>query len=366
MINGASMTSQESSSSRTIHIVIVGGGVSGLTCARRLTYLLKKQPYKITVLEARDRVGGRTSSIPELNLDLGASWNFPDHTAVRSLAKELNIGTIEQYESGKAVMNTGYNGIKQMSMQSGCEELKRFRGGTGSLCSAMLTELTVKNAATVTVQLNSVVTAIVCENDQTVTVTLRDNHSILADYVVLALPPKLLMSSIRLTPSLSPTVVKQLTQCITWMASTCKAILVYDRSWWRDRNLSGFAISRQSRTQEWHDASSDTCKALFAFCMAGTTKQQMIDDTVQMFGKDAASPTAIYITDWSTEPFTSTSPRDGVDGYRHVNDMCREPQWNGRLWLGNSEVCDGDSGVLEGAVIRGTQVADQLAALLKV
>jgi len=351
---------------RTVHIVIVGGGVAGLTCARRLTHLLKKQTCRITVLEARDRVGGRTFSIPELNLDTGASWNFPNHTAVRSLAQELNISTIKQYETGESLVNTGANIIQRTNMHSNYGDIKRFKGGTGSLCGAMLTELTAQSGITVNVELNSPVSTIVYENDQTVIVTLRNNRSILADYVVLALPPKLLISTIQFTPSLSPSLTKELSKCITWMASACKINLVYERAWWRDQNRSGLAISSRSKTQEWHDASSDTCNALFAFCMAGTTKQQMIDDTVRMFGREAMNPIAVYITDWSSEAFTSYSKSDGINGYQHVNDICRESQWNGRLWLGNSEVSDIAGGLLEGAVRRGTQVADQLAATIAV
>jgi monoamine oxidase len=365
-VDNTNTANRKSPSTRTVHIVIVGGGVAGLTCARRLTHLLEKQTYRITVLEARDRVGGRTFSIPELNLDTGASWNFLSQTAVRSLAQQLNISTIEQYESGESLIDSGYNGIQRMDMHSNDGSIKRFKGGTGSLCAAMLTELTTQNESTVTVELNSPVTAIVYDNDRTVIITLRNNRSIVADYVVLALPPKLLISSIRLTPPLSPDISKQLSKCGTWMASTCKVNLVYKRAWWRDQNLSGFAVSRKSRTQEWHDASSDTCNALFAFCRAGTTKQQAIEDTVKMFGKEAMNPTAVYITDWSNEVFTSCSTSDGIDGYVHVNDMCRKSQWNGRLWLGNSEVSDIGGGFLEGAVRRGTQVADQLAASIAV
>lgn len=351
-------------SSKVIHIVIVGAGVAGLTCARRLTHLLKHQSYRITILEARDRIGGRTLSIPELNLDLGASWNFPDQSAVRALSQELSIDTIEQYETGDSLISSSNNAIQRMNLYDNFDDTKRFRGGTGSLCAAMFDELTKQNPTTVLVQLNSVVASILNENNQTITIHLQDNRSIIADYVVLAVPPKLLVSTIQLTPSLPKNVTKQLSECITWMGSMCKGILVYDQPWWRDRNLSGFAVSRQTASQEWHDASSETCHALFAFSKAGTTQQQLIDDTVRIFGQDAAKPTTVYMTDWSNERFTSFSKRDGFDGNRHLDHKCRESQWNGRLWLGNSELSDIGNGVLEGAVRRGTQVANEIAKIV--
>ncbi|CAF0918339.1 unnamed protein product [Rotaria sp. Silwood1] len=363
-MNNADKINQEGASNSTSHIVIIGAGVAGLTCARQLTHLLKKRSHKITILEARDRVGGRTLSIPELNLDLGASWIFSSHVAALSLVRELNISTIDQYESGMSLISTGNSGNQRMALGSIHNGAKRLKGGTGSLCAAILTELTTKNQTTVSIELNSPVMSIAYETNKTINVKLRNNRSILADYVVLALPPKLLMSTIHFTPEFPPSLIKRLNNCGTWMASTCKAILQYDRAWWKDRNLSGFAISRHSKAQEWHDASSSSCNALFVFCLAGTTKQQVIDATVKTFGNEAMNPTAVYMTDWSSEVFTSSSTNDSIGGHAYVSDECRQPQWNGRLWLGNSEVSDSSGGFVEGAVRRGTQVADQLAELI--
>ncbi|UJR08488.1 hypothetical protein I4U23_012755 [Adineta vaga] len=346
-------------------IAIVGAGLSGLSCARKLTQLLKKQFYKITIVEARDRIGGRTSSIPELNLDLGASWIFSHHTAVRTLADELNISTLQQYENGISLIDSSNGNIQRTNMGNIHGGVKRLKGGTSSLCTAIAQELTTQNESTVTIHLNSPVTKIDYTTNGIITIILRDHRSIVADYIVLALPPKLLVSTIELTPALPVAVTEKLQTCVTWMASTCKAILVYDDAWWRRKNLSGFAISRYSKAQEWHDASSETCNALFVFCLAGTTKQEVIDATTKIFGNDAINPSAVFITDWSSEIFTSTSINDGRGGHPHLSSICRQSQWNGRLWLSSSEVSDDDGGFLEGAVRRGIQVADQLAVLIK-
>ena len=333
-----------------------------MTCARRLTQLLRKRPHKITVLEARDRIGGRTFSIPELNLDLGASWIFSPHTAVRSLARELNIELMDQYEDGHSLMDAGREGVRRTLIHGIHGGASRLRGGTGSLCAAIFAELTSRHPATVSVQVNSPVASIAYNEDETLAITLHDNSAIVADYVILALPPKLFTSTIRLTPALPSPLIRQLSECNTWMASTCKAILVYERAWWREQRLSGFAMSRQNKAQEWHDASSETCNALFVFCAAGTTKQQAIDGTVAMFGDEAKNPTAVHILDWSKEAFTTTTVTEGRGSHPHTSDASRQPQWNGRLWLGNSEVSDMDGGFIEGAVRRGLQVADQLSA----
>ncbi|CAF3355634.1 unnamed protein product [Rotaria socialis] len=360
--NGDTMH-REFASNSSCHIVIIGAGVAGLACARYLTHSLKNKSYKITILEARDRVGGRTLSIPELNLDLGASWIFSPHTAALSLVRELNIGTIDQYEDGISLMKSGSD-VRRMHLGEIHNGAIRLKGGSGSLCATLLNELTTKNQTTVAVQLNSPVISITYETNQKINIELRDKKSIVGDYVVLALPPKLFISTIKITPQLPKSLIEELNDCDTWMASTCKAILQYERAWWKDQKLSGFAVSRQSNAQEWHDASSDTCNALFVFCLPGTTKQQVIDATVKIFGNEATIPTAVHMVDWSNERFTSGSTDHSFGGHAHASNICRQSQWNGRLWFGNSEVSNAHGGFIEGAVRRGAQVANQLTELI--
>jgi monoamine oxidase len=329
-----------------------------------LAQLIEKRPCNITVLEARDRVGGRTSSIFELNLDLGASWIFAHHTAVRSLANELKISMIDQYESGMSLIDMGNGYVGRRFMHAIHGGASRLKGGTGSLCTQMISELTNRNEPKVNIQFNAPVASIDLKEDGVICVTLRNNGSILADYVVLALPPKLVVSTISLAPTLPTSLIRELSECNTWMATTCKVVLVYKHAWWRDQKLSGFAMSRNSNVQEWHDASSDTCNALFVFCLAGTTQQEAIDATIRMFGQDAMNPTTVYSTDWSQEVFTTVSSSEDRGVHPHMNDLSRQPQWDGRLWLGSSEMSDEDGGFLEGAVRRGIQVAHQLASLI--
>ncbi|KAK6082165.1 flavin containing amine oxidoreductase [Seiridium cupressi] len=56
----------------TPHVCIVGAGVSGLRCAD----ILLSHGFKVTILEARERIGGRVCQSDELGytVDLGANW----------------------------------------------------------------------------------------------------------------------------------------------------------------------------------------------------------------------------------------------------------------------------------------------------
>ncbi len=72
--------------------IVVGAGLAGLSAA----YRLNKAGWKVTVLEARDRPGGRVwshrfSEAPELVCEMGGEWIGNDHTSIRDLCSELHV-----------------------------------------------------------------------------------------------------------------------------------------------------------------------------------------------------------------------------------------------------------------------------------
>ncbi|GLC46850.1 hypothetical protein PLESTB_001541100 [Pleodorina starrii] len=77
-------------------VCVVGAGISGLACARRLREL--HPGCSLLVLEARDRVGGRTLSVPYRGdaLDLGGQWLGPAQHRTLALLHDLNLTTIRQ------------------------------------------------------------------------------------------------------------------------------------------------------------------------------------------------------------------------------------------------------------------------------
>ena len=57
---------------RSVDVVVIGGGFAGITAARDL----QKRGYQVLVLEARDRLGGRTWSEDRngFHVELGGTW----------------------------------------------------------------------------------------------------------------------------------------------------------------------------------------------------------------------------------------------------------------------------------------------------
>ena len=77
----------------TVDVVIVGAGIAGLTCARRLEPL----GVEARVLEASGRVGGRVHgyAVDGRAVQLGGRWTGPTQDRLAALATELGFAKVE-------------------------------------------------------------------------------------------------------------------------------------------------------------------------------------------------------------------------------------------------------------------------------
>jgi monoamine oxidase len=95
-------------------VIVVGAGLAGLTAAREV----QRAGATALVLEARDRVGGRTLNHPIGDgkvVEVGGQWIGPGQDRMAALAREMKVATFPTYSKGHNVIE--FDG-----------KLKRYRG----------------------------------------------------------------------------------------------------------------------------------------------------------------------------------------------------------------------------------------------
>jgi monoamine oxidase len=110
----------------TSDVIVVGAGLAGLQAARTLS----RAGLAVTVVEARERAGGRTFTRPFAGgvVDVGGTWVGPTQTRVLALAAELGVGLEPQRSEGKSLMQVG-------------DRMRAYRGTIPALNFVALIEL---------------------------------------------------------------------------------------------------------------------------------------------------------------------------------------------------------------------------------
>jgi monoamine oxidase len=353
-------------------VIIIGGGLSGVLCAR----LLHQAGVDFTLLEMRGRLGGRILSAAENGepgdggFDLGPSWFWPSvQSGLAALVAELGLTMFPQYSEGDVLFERMVEEKPhRYRMESQEQRSMRLAGGTGALIAALKAQVPADR-----IILNAAVTKLALTLPQVTVWFGHGSQSILqADHVILAAPPRLMADAIVFEPALA-SADRHLWQATpTWMAPHAKFFAAYQRPFWREAGLSGMAQSLVGPMGEIHDATTHSGKAaLFGFVGIGATERSAISQEqlvaaclrqlTRLFGPGAAKPQATLWKDWAADPATATA-EDKIAGEhpQAVPQPWVSGAWRNFLTLAASETALREPGYLAGAVEAAMRASAQV------
>lgn len=336
-------------------VAIVGAGVAGLTAAVALT----RAGRSVTVIEAREDVGGRIRSVHLSDggvIELGAQWWWPNEPLVSELVDELGM------ECFPEKLNDGVWRLKGYSLDT---PAYRFVRGASELPRLLAAQLPAG-----VVQLASPVHEIRRTDSGCVRVAAR-HTTVTAAQVILAVPPPLAVSQITFRPGLNPALRAVAENTPVFLGRIVKAIALYENPFWgngpllaRDRMRSSGPFFEMHEHSGLHGRPA----ALFGFAWAS----QFVDESTsavgevfsnqlsQVFGPEAGQPSAVRICNWSREVYTSPPRACPTTAKGLCDPKAFQMTAADQIHWASTETATSSAGHIEGAIDAGRRAAGLL------
>lgn len=343
--------------------LILGAGLSGLYASLQL----QQRGLRCTVLEARDRPGGRilaASPDGDTRFDLGPAWLWPEfQPLIAGLTQTLCVELFAQQTGGAALYeDPNQPAPLRIDGESPNAHSYRIAGGTFRLIEAL-----VERLAPDTILTGRRVVELRQQPDGIGVRTLETDGSerrYAAAHVVSTIPLRLLADCVRFAPALPARHTETFAATPTWMAAHAKFLAFYDAPFWREAELSGEVFSRRGPLTEIYDASParGAPYALFGFFGLPAHARRTLgrealavrslEQLQRLFGDAALQPRGWEIKDWSEDALTATAddalPPAGHPAYGLPEAL--RTAWGGRLLFAGSEAAADHGGYLEGAL----------------
>lgn len=344
-------------------IIVVGGGLSGLT----LSYLLSKENVTTTIVEASSRLGGRIETIKGNNgtpLELGATWFSDLHMNLLGLIEELGLTKYAQYSGGISLFQTkSFEPAQEFFVPPAEQPSYRLAGGTEMLIDKLSQHLPKEN-----IHLNKRVTA-VKETSNGLVVETIDGATFEADRVVVCIPPQLAAARIQFSPALPEPVMQMLPTVQTWMAGAIKFVLEYSEPFWRNKGYSGMLYSNAGIVTEMYDHTNfDENKYGFTGFLNGgaaaydqeVRKEFVLRQLTELLGGDIMGFTTYADKVWNNEFVVAGNPVILRPHQNNGHPVLRASYMNERLHFCGTETADVCPGYMEGAIVSASSIAERL------
>jgi len=411
-------------------VIVIGAGFTGLSAARELTRAGKD----VLVLEARDRVGGRvesrTNGLGE-RIDTGGEFLCQDMPELMALVLEFGMPLIEPHFSGDDVAQPNMTTADFAEAYRGSQAL-RERLDAIDIDDNAATRRTVAEwaaqqpeSASAKAAFRSLVQGLWChpmedipvwhlaDNDRRITNEtfelqyhvggtlhavadrlagelggrLRLSHPVerietngdgvvvhaagrpfAARNVIVALPPNA-AAKIGYRPALPDPLRKALA---VWRSgSVIKALVRYERAFWRDQGRSGVVMWRDPAGLFACDTGTYDRPALTVFAggplalgwrekgEAGI-RAEIVDRLIAALGEKAGSPLDVHIRDWSFDRWCGGGYSDLIVDMnaRNAEDVIRAGA--PPIHFACSEISPSFPGYVEGAIVAGRLAARRL------
>ncbi len=340
-------------------IVIVGGGLSGLT----LAYLLEKKNYEITLIEASPRLGGRIqTAIGNFGtpMELGATWFSDAHVQLLTLLAKLELQKYDQYTKGISVFQTkSFEPPQLFSVPEAENPSYRIVGGTERLIDRLKEELLQTK-----IILNTKAEDISIDQNQLMIKTSQSTFR--CAKTIICLPPQL-VSSINLPDEIPSHLLNLLPTVQTWMAGSIKFTVEYERPFWREKGYSGMLYSHSDIITEMYDHTNfeENKFGFTGFLNAGassfnqeTRKANVLRQLSELFGKESAYPTAYFDKVWNDEFIINGNQTVEFPHQNNGHPNLQEAYLNERLFICGTETSSTFGGYMEGAIQSAIRVAE--------
>ncbi len=345
-------------------VVIIGAGLTGLT----LAYFLRDSPLSISIIEARNRIGGRihtSTTSSGHKIEMGATWLGKKHRDLNTLLDQLNLNIYIQELGSTAIYEPISTSPPQIvALPPNTDPSYRIAGGSTLLIDKLHNRLSPNTS----ISLSDVVSSVHIDTEG---VKLKHTTGLTeAKIVISTLPPYLLAHTIDIEPPLPDRLSEVMDQTHTWMGESIKVGFTYEQPFWRANDLSGTIMSNVGPIPEMYehtdqDNQNHSLKGFLNSVYHTLSREERMELCLKQLEKYYGSVVRSYLSYeelvWSNEPYTYSAYHQHM--LPHQNNGHKEyssSPHKERFIIAGSETARAHPGYMDGAVSSAREVADKI------